>query len=644
MFIIDAVPLTKIPLTLNQTFSYFSKEKLEQGSLVVAPIGKRKTTALVIGCAPLSEMKIQLKQSSFKLKGIDYILCQSPIVNQKQIVLGFWVHRYYLCPLGLAFKLLLPQNLLKRKKPFTINGNKKNSQNKKEGKQPLFLCMGKAQRQKEYKKEIKKTIKEKKQVLFLAPEKGSLKEISSLIKSAFPKANTIISHGDLKPSQELENWQKTKDGTIDIIIGTRSAVFLPFSKLGLVIIDEYENNSYKSWQQHPKYDARTVAKKLSEGTGACLILADNLPSAISFFEIEQKNWRLKKSAAFPAKPDIEIVDMKEELKKKNFSIFNEKLKRLIIEEQRKGGKTILFINRRGLATALICRDCGFVFKCEKCEAPMVFHKNEKSTMLCHHCGNKRLPPALCPKCQSWKIKPIGAGTQKVAAELEKLAPKIKVLRLDSDIAKTEKQQKEILDNFLQKENDVLVGTQLILNMLKENKKKDFLTAAILVDHLLSLPEYKAEERVFNILWRLKELSKKMIIQTYNPEAPVLKYIAENELEEFLSQELQNREDFQYPPFSHLLKLTYINRDFLGSKTEAENFKNLLESSFSETKISALILGPAPGFIPKTNGKYVFHILIKIKKEPPSASVKAKEIILQNIRPQWDIDVDPESLI
>lgn len=670
MFIVDVIPLIKIPLQFPQTLTYFYKEKLPTGSLVLIPIFKGETRAIVQKCWRLEEKKLEIKKKDFQLKGIAKILSLEPIISKKQLTLAQWIYEYYLASFGMVLRLFLPSAIIKRKKLPQISSIAKQAEQeavsnmaKKKLNQPLVVW-GK-ERASAYLKEINQTIKNKKQVIILVPETQDAEEIISKLNldktAGSSKPSIAVIGSELKAPKKLQEWQKIRTGQVDIIIGTRSAIFAPCPDLGLIIIDKEESSNYKSWDQHPRYDAKTIALKLAESNNIKLILGTELPSVESYHWLKQEKYKIQKllKPDSPQEREIQIIDMKEEIKKGNYSIFSDTLQDALKENLKKGKQAILFINRRGLATSVFCRDCGYVIKCNKCAAPMAYHKIGQKTwqknkkagkefLLCHHCGSAMDSPAACPGCGGWRIKYSGTGTQKVVEELKKLADskwqnlatKIKIARIDSDTTPKPEDQKKILIDFKNKKFDILVGTQLLLkyktliNNKKDKQQKPDIAGVIFIDSILNLPEYRAEERVFQILQRLQGLAKKTLIQTYRQESPVFNFLQKNDIRDFLENELKNRKAFFYPPFSQIIKLTYSSKNPVKAKKEASE----LAAELSSLKYK--LLGPAPGFISKVKDEYVWNLLLKIKTCDSETTSQLMELVSKD----WTVDVDPESLL
>jgi len=652
MFIVDCIPLTKIPLPSPQILTYFSKQEVKRGAFLRVPLGKKEVGAIAFNCSSALERKLEIKRGEFKLKTINDILSSAPLILENQLELAIWLHKYYLTPLGPISKLFLPASFLKRKKPFSFEINYLPPATNYKLARPL-LCWGE-NRFNFYLEEIERVQKEKKQVLILVPEVRYIHDLRDKIKG-----DISLLYSEQNVSQKLKEWVKIYSGEKNIIIGTRSAVFAPFNNLGLIIIDKEENPSFKSWEQSPRYDAKVISQELSKITGAKLILGTDFPSVESYYFATTKKYHFKELSPVHDSSRIKLVDMREEIKKRNFSIFSEELQDSISEIVKNRGQAILFINRRGSATSVFCRDCGHVIKCKDCEAPMVYHRlaktnkqeETKDMLVCHHCGVRERAPIVCPACRSWKIKYAGTGTQKVADELRKLFKsdpkkiKIKIARLDSDTAPTQKEQEKILKDFQDRKYDILVGTQLLLKGAdsKLEVKNIELIGIILIDSLLNFPDFRSSEKAIQLLQGLKNLSKKMLIQTYNPQLPLFEYFKKGNYSFFFEEEIKSREKFNYPPFSEIIQLSLSRADLKRVENEASILGKKLEKLFAKENLSQSIeiLGPISALVSRIKGKYVQRIILKLKL-PHQEEVKI--LLIENFPKDWEIDVNPQSLL
>lgn len=637
MYIISVIPATKIPLPAPQTLTYFTAHELTMGSLVLAPFYKRNIIGVVESIEKLNGQKMRLRQADFVLKKILEIISNEPIVDEKQMKLVKWISEYYWTPLGTAIKMALPKAMSFREALRLRSAQAKATGNFATSQRGRVLQI--------HDDKISQT-------LILVPEisaiQGALKQYKDL--------DAAILHSGLTAKQYLENWQKIRKGEAKIIIGTRTALFAPFVNLKKIFVKNEHNQSYKS-QRAPRLHARETALKLAELWNAEIILESSTPSIEAFYLSTRKTISLKIQKPDNQQPDIQIVDMRQELKEGNVSIFSRelqnKLNKIISTKQRVphnncAGQAILFVGRRGASTFVLCRDCGYVIRCPNCEAPMVYHLSPL-VFICHHCGHQEKPPALCPKCQGARIKFFGTGTQKVETELKKLIPQAKASRLDSDTTKTPQTKMKIIDSFQNQKINILIGAQMIIG---ENLNKAQLVAAISADVLLNLPDFRSNERVFQTLCRLKNLAQdNLIIQTYAPENNAIKMAAQNNYQTFYHNEIQNRKALAYPPFSQLIKLVYKHKSAEKAEQEAKILAEKLKQQLSptvnhqqttnsrlnlKTNRPITILGPSPAFISKVKGKFIWQMVLKSN----IANLETRNKILKIIPPNWTVDVDP----
>jgi len=633
MFILDVIPAVKIPKGVSQVLSYFSKDDLKAGAVVLVPLGRAKVNALVVSSYPLDGEKINIRKSQFQMKNIEKIISKEALLSDIQIKLFLWFLKYYSSPIGLSAKTFLPAYIIKKKTPiknletvFTERNKNKKS----------ILVFGE-KRENYYKKEIKKALKNKKQVLFLVPDIFSLEYYLKV----FSELKPISVSSSLSPKRYFDIYKSVRSGEIDFVIATRMGVFLNFAKLGLVILDQEDDQAYKSHDMMPYYHTKEVALKLAELFCAEFIYGSLTPSVETYWLKETKKIgfvQLKDSS--PKKTPI-FIDMRNEIFGGNYSILSWRLQNEIENVLNKKEQALFFISRKGAETFVFCRDCGYVEKCPNCDSSLIHHKEKNmSALLCHHCGFRKEIQLKCPNCQSHRIKYFGAGTQKAKEEILKLFPKAKVGILDSDITPTQKEQKKVFEDFKNKKLDILVGTQLLFK--KYDLAKVELVAVLSLDNLLYAPDFKSGERVFNILSRISSFCKnkgKFYLQTYTQENPVLELAAKLNYDEFYKNEISAREIFSYPPFSKLIKLIYKNKNRSLAEREAEK----LTEKFKKLNLSAIqLLGPAPAYIPKVRNEYIFQIIVKIKISGDLEN--KKNTLLKNVSEGWIIDVDPKSLL
>ena len=394
-----------------------------------------------------------------------------------------------------------------------------------------------------------------KQVIMLIPEIALTYQTVQRFYRRFGDRITIM-NSKMSQGERFDQSQRARNGEIDIMIGPRSALFTPFGNLGLIIIDEEHENSYKS-ETTPKYHATWVARKRAELTKSSVVLGSATPSTESFLQAKEGNMKLytlTKRAKEAEPPVVWIADLREELKKKNKSIFSEKLKELIIDRLNKKEQIMLFLNRRGYAGFVSCRSCGYVMKCPHCDISLTSHNN--GSMVCHYCGYSEKQPGNCPSCASRYIAAFGTGTQKVEELVKKEFPQARVLRMDTDTTRNKGGHEAILAAFSEHRADILVGTQMIV------KGHDFpkvtLVGIIAADLSLYTGDFRASERTFQLLCQAAGragrdvLPGEVVIQTYHPEHYSIIAAAAGDYEAFYEQEILYRSLMQYPPVAHML--------------------------------------------------------------------------------------------
>lgn len=460
---------------------------------------------------------------------------------------------------------------------------------------------------------VKKMLEEDKQSIILVPEISLTPQMIERFKGRFG-LNVAVFHSRLSDGERYDEWVRVKKGEVKVAVGARSALFLPFKNLGLIVIDEEHEGSYKS-ESDPKYNAVEVGEMKSIIDDCILILGSATPSIDTYYKTLKKDYKLltmNERADGALMPEIETVDMREELKENNKSIFSRKLYSSIAETLEKGDQIILFLNRRGYSTFVSCRKCGYVFKCKNCDVSMTYH-NDKGYLICHYCGNTEKIPRVCPKCGSKYVKYFGAGTEKIEREIKRFFPKARTIRMDRDTTTKKDSYEKIYNGFKNKEFDVLIGTQMIAKGL--DFKDVTLVGVVAADLTLNLPDYRAAERTFQLICQVSgragrgNKKGKVIVQTYSPDNYAIKYACKNDYKSFFKEEIKLRHDMNYPPFSKLLLLNF------SSKNEKLLIKNIqIVGEFLKNKVkeysNIYLLGPCPSPISKINEAYRWQIVLK----------------------------------
>ncbi|MCQ2968713.1 MAG: primosomal protein N' [Clostridium sp.] len=463
-----------------------------------------------------------------------------------------------------------------------------------------------------YMKLVEKVLMEGKSAIILVPEISLTPQMIERFKGRFG-INVALFHSKLSDGERFDEWYRIKEGKASLIIGARSAIFLPAKNLGLIIIDEEHENTYKS-DQNPKYQTKEVAEYIGELKGCKVILGSATPTIESYYRAisgEIKLVELKHRIDNKPMPEMKLIDMREELRSGNKSIFSRKLYVSMKEKLEKGEQIILFLNRRGFSTFVSCRSCGYVFECEDCDISMTYHKN--GFLVCHYCGKTKKQPNLCPKCGSKYVKFFGAGTQRVEEEVRRYFKNAKILRMDVDTTRTKDSHEKIYNAFKAREADILIGTQMV------SKGLDFdnvtLVGVLSADMSLNLPDYRSAERSFQIITQVAgragrgEKQGEVIVQTYTPEHYSLRYAKEYDYEGFYEKEFTIRAVMGYPPFGRILLINGTGKN----ESELKSQMILLGKKVKE-KAEAYgglqVLGPTPCIIYRIKENYRWQIIIK----------------------------------
>ena len=463
---------------------------------------------------------------------------------------------------------------------------------------------------------VESVLNRSKEAIVLVPEIALATQIVERFKARFGDIVGVL-HSKLSLGERFDEWQRIKKGDVKIVIGARSAVFAPCSNLGIIIIDEEHEGSYKS-EHNPKYHTIEVAEKRCRDSNALLILGSATPSVESYSKAMNglyNKFEMHKRFNETPLPSIEVVDMRDEMKKGNRSIFSESLSRDIKECLSSKKQVILFLNRRGHSTFVSCRSCGYVAKCPHCEISLTYH-SKLQNLSCHYCGYTCNPPKICPACTSKYIKYFGIGTEKLEELTKSSFPDARVARLDLDTTTRKGAMYNLLQRFKEGSIDILVGTQMIAKGL------DFpnvnVVGVISADTSLNLPDFRAAERTFQLITQVAgragrgEIRGKVVVQTYEPEHYGITTAKNNDFYGFYNQEIKLRKEFKYPPFVNLLAILFLSENELSIKQCAMYFKNKLSKKLTEYAINEEenLMGPQPAPISKVKNRFRWQLLMK----------------------------------
>jgi len=480
----------------------------------------------------------------------------------------------------------------------------------------------------------------------LVPEIALTPQTIERFASRFPGQVAVI-HSGLSLGEQFDEWYRIKEGGCDVVIGPRSALFAPQPDLGLIVIDEEHEWTYKQSDKSPRYHARDVALKLAELTGAVVILGSATPDVETFYRAQQGEYQLieLKERITPygplPLPEVEIVDLKDELKAGNRSLFSRSLVEAMTETLARNEQTILFLNRRGTATFVQCRDCGFVFRCSRCTASLTYHSATRK-LVCHHCRYSVALPEECPQCLNNRLRFLGIGTQRVEEEVRHFFPKARILRWDRDVTSGRRAHEELLTKFRTHEADVLIGTQMIAKGL--DLPQITLAGVISADTGLNLPDFRAGERTFQLLCQVAGRAGRgftpgrVIIQTYSPEHYAIRAASKHDYLTFYAQEIEYRRKFGYPPFSRLASLAFSHTNESACLREVERMSRFLAAEKDRRGMPDLrLIGPVPAFVPRVRGHYRWQLVL--------CGASLNDFLMDVAFPRgWVVDMDPVGVV
>lgn len=501
-----------------------------------------------------------------------------------------------------------------------------------------------------YLQTITKAVEQGRSVIFLVPEISLTSQTIRRIKARFNRVAVLHSH--LLGTFHYSQWNDIREGKVDIVIGARSAIFAPLKNVGLIIIDEEHENTFKQ-ENSPRYNARDVSVVRAMSENALVILGTATPSLESYYHAcigDYEKVELSKRIGGRQLPPVEIVDMAEEARKRRgYHIISQKLEYYMKQSLARGEQVILFLNRRGFAPYIHCKRCGFVLKCKRCDIPMTFHR-KLNTTLCHYCHAEEHPPESCPDCLASNINYRGFGTEKIEDEIIARFPDYKIVRMDSDSMRVRDAHEKALTAFERGEFHILLGTQMIAKGL------DFpnvtLVGVISADTILNLPDFRSSERTFQLIsqvaGRTGRGSKggRVIVQSFNPRHYSITYAASHDYEGFAKKELEYRKQLNYPPYGKLARVVFRSTQEDKAKEKAslvaEKLKDMIKSNGKQLDI----LGPSPAPLTKINDQFRWHLLLKALevKSIHDALHSINDLLRPSKGVQTMVDVDPYMML
>lgn len=499
---------------------------------------------------------------------------------------------------------------------------------------------------------IYKILQENKTAIVLVPEISLTPQMLDRFISRFGKEEIAVLHSKLSVGERHDEWEKIKTGKVKIVIGARSAIFAPIENLGIIIIDEEHDNSYKS-ETTPKYNAKEIARKIAKENKIPLVLGSATPDLVTFYNAEECNkivlLELTKRANNSSLPKVEIVDLKQELANGNRSMLSFDLYQAIEQNLKNKLQTILFLNRRGYSTFVMCRNCGYTVKCKNCNISMTYHSYENK-LKCHYCGYEEKLLKNCPECGSDKIRYFGTGTQKLEQEINKQFPQAKTIRMDVDTVTKKNSHEEILNEFKNDGIDILIGTQMVVK--GHHFPKVTLVGVIAADSSLNIDDYRATERTFQVLTQVsgragrEQYPGRVIIQSYNPENFSIQNAQKQNYREFYETEIALRKQLKYPPFCDIIVIGFSSLDENEIKNVSKEMYEKINKRIDNQQFK--VFRPMPSPIDKIQNKFRWRIIIK-----GNMTQEINEILNELLKEIYDknykntritIDINPNNMM
>ncbi len=626
MKLLKVSPITK---GVSKDLFYFSSKDIQIGALVSVPIRKKECVAVVISVKKAKDLKSELRQSKYALKKISNVIEPNSFFNEKFIKAAQKIAKYYLTNTGVIINELCPKSIQEKPPMKEVGPHSLMSEVQLPSfNKTLVLQEKKEERIKYYKNLIRSEFAKNKSIFICLPSIQEVKKFGEDLKKGIEKF-TFSFHSKMSKKELREKWGKTiKEKHPVVIIAT--GLFLSINRSDLkTFILENEGSSFFKSQNRPFLNIKKIIKILANETNSSLILANQIVSTETYV----KKQLGKFDSATPTQPKITspAKQILVEMKKNKMAISNE-LKEMLESAYKNNERSILFINRRGYQPSTVCNDCGRIIKCPHCDSPLVLHKDLKRKFICHKCVSQIKAGNNCPYCKGFNLRTLGYGIQRISEEISNLFPDFKILRLDSDIAKTEKKAVEIIKKFTETTGSILIATELLFSHLEEEVER---IGVISIDNLFNIPDFRINERVFRTLLKLKtKATKTFLIQSRLTEHPIFKNVLEGNIEGFYQSEIEFRKALGYPPFKTLIKIIREGKN----KEQVEKEVEQLEKNLAEYDPASFC-----AFTPKVRNLYRSYILLKIRLGWPN---KYQELhkVLSSLPYQWKIDIDPESLL
>lgn len=655
-----------LPVPVNKSFYYTIPETLQKQEIkyrrVTVDFGNRTLSGYAI-----SVIENYQPQENIKLKDINCIIDENEILTDEIVALSKWLSETYLCSIGEALATIVPISLKVPKRILNVKNLKNEIFNPnfdmtvyqknaieqieksiKNNVNDNFLIHGVTGSGKTevYLKSIQTAIDNNKSAIFLLPEIALTPQFILILKKRFGNI-VALWHSGVTTIQKYKIFNAIQNGKIKIAVGARSAIFLPFTNLGLIIIDEEHENTYKQ-NNKPSYNAKEIALWRAKYNNSVVVFGSATPSIETYYNTLTNKYKLLEMPYRidnKAMPSIKMISLKEI--KLTVSVFSKPMLQEIKRALARREQVIIFLNRRGFSPSIICKECDTVIQCPNCSVAMVYHKYPEH-LECHYCGKQFKFPLKCPKCDNKEYKVIGIATQRVEEDLKKLFPHTKIFRLDRDTATSKQVYTDVYEGIKNEEYSILLGTQMV------TKGFDFprvsLVCVVDADTSLYLPDFRSSERTFQLITQVAgrcgraNIKGKVLVQTKYPKNYALAFAQQYNYKDFYKQEIEYRKDLSYPPFCNIAKITIRNKDNNKTLEFTEKIYKFIEEQLDVTNYNISLLGPAQAYIVKLNGTFRWQIILKGKRK------ELKEILekVMTIRLPYEtfinIELDPGDLL
>lgn len=648
------------PLDNAYTYLFDGSAGEAEGRRVIASLGRQKLTGYVIECSPQPPPSLN---SDITLKQIERIVDPQPVFDSELIRLAQWMAKSYICSLGEALSAMIPggkrdkelapalpgEDEGLRQEPISLSDEQEHAVQQilssTRGQYYLYGITGSGKTE-VFLQAAEATLKEGRGIIYLVPEISLTHQVVQVIRSRFGEQSAVL-HSSLTQSQRIAQWRRILSGEARLVIGARSAIFAPLPDIGLIILDEEHESSYKSGTT-PRYHARQLALYRGGVHGARVVMGSATPSVEAWHHMNKGTLRrldLTRRLSGGAVPEIRVVNVKG-----SDSSLGSELKDGIRATLKDGKQVILFLNRRGFGYFYHCKSCGADFSCTRCSVSLTFHKS-KQKLVCHHCGYQRPVPQVCPECGSLELGYSGFGTEKVAQDVEELVPSARVLRLDTDSTRKKGVLEKGISDFRQGKIDILLGTQMVAKGL--NFPGVSLVGIILADSSLHLPDFRSYEKTFSLITQVAGRAGRyspdgrVILQTLNPAHHIIRQAAGMDLEGFYRRELDSRRELGFPPFSRIIRILVRGREPGRVWEYARRIQSGVQEIMEGLNLDNWeILGPSESPIPRLNNNYRVHMLILSSRLGPLQQMLPR--LLSSMKKDYslytEVDVDPQSML